>query len=647
MRQQKILLVDLSTGQISTELVPRDVESMFIGSRSVNAYYVYKMIKPGTDPLGPENVLMFGTGALTGTTAPCSGRTSVTCKSPVTGFYTKASGGGHWGAELKFAGYDYVLCTGRADHPVYLWVDNDKVELKDARAHWGQEIIETTYSIREELGNDDVQIASIGPAGENGVMAACVNFSVHHAAARGGVGTVMGAKNLKAIAVRGTGSISVDNPQAFYEASQRIRRELAADNGTVTLAVWGTAGSLPATNELYALNVRNFQNNFIEYADKVSGQYMKDAGYLTGRVACNGCSTACHRYVTSHSEKYGDVIGSGPEFESLVSLGSGPDVSDMQSIFVANEICNATGMDTISAGAYVQFAMECYEKGYITKEDTDGIDLTWGNGIAMNQVLRKIAKKEGRIGKLLAKGTKRAAEELGGEAWKCAVQAKGLEQSCCETRSAKSYALAFAVNPRGPDHLMTETFAEFGASPEAIDVIEQITGDRKYATPHSTEKRAEIVRWHEDVFALTEALGICVFTSTAAFAVNPKNMVEMYNAATGANLTPEDGMRVGERTVNVERCFNVREGARRADDKLPWRLMNEPVKTGPRKGAINSKEEMDMMLDQYYPLHGWDVETAIPKPETLERLGLGQLCSDCVAQAKESVEKEGQNIAGE
>jgi aldehyde:ferredoxin oxidoreductase len=625
MRPQQILHIDLTAGKTWVEPVPEAVAADFIGSRGVNAYYIYKLIKPGIDPLGPDNVMMFGTGLLTGTTAPCSGRTSVTCKSPVTNFYVKTNAGGHWGAELKFAGYDFVMVTGAAPKPVYVWIQDDKVELRDAGKMWGADTKQANLLIKEDVGDEDIQVAVIGPAGENKVMCACINFSVHHAAGRAGAGAVMGSKNLKAIAVRGTGGVPVSDPKAFYEISQRVRKELAADNGTVTLALWGTSGSLPAGNELHMMNARNFQHNHVSYAEKLSGQYLVQAGYLTGRVACFACSTACHRYVVNNNGEFAGVHGAGPEFEAMVALGSGNDVSDTEAVLKANQVCNRLGMDVISAGAYVQWAMESYEKGLLTKEDTGGIDLTWGNGAAVIATLEKIAMREGKLGQLLAKGTKRAAEELGGDSWKWAVQAKGLEQSGVETRSAKGYALAFAVNPRGPDHLMTETFAELGASPEAVQLMTQLTGDVKLAVPYTTEKRAEVVRWHEDTYAATDALGFCAFSSTAAYAVTPKNMAEMYNAATGANLTTEQLMEAGRRIVTLERCFNIREGARRKDDVLPYRLMHDPVKTGPRKGFVNSPEELDMLLDQYYDLHEWDRETAIPKRETLEKLGLADV----------------------
>jgi aldehyde:ferredoxin oxidoreductase len=623
---QKSLFVDLSSGSVATEIVPKDITDKLIGGRGVGAYYLYKLVKPGIDPLGPDNVIILSAGALAGTTAPCSGRTTLTCKSPVTNLYLKSSAGGHWSGELRYAGYEYLIITGTSPKPVYIWIDDDKVEIRDARHIWGSDTRETNRLIKEELGDPEIQIALIGPAGENKVSCASVNFSHHSMAGRGGTGAVMGSKNLKAIAVRGHGSVSVANPQAYYDLTQQVRRELYADPPAVELSMYGTSGMMPAVNDIYAVNNRNFQNNHADFADKLSGQYLVEKGYLTGRVSCLACSEACHRYVVNKAGKFGGVDGAGPEWEAMVALGVGPDISDTEAVLKANETCNLLGMDVISAGSISQWAMETHERGLFTKDDLDGVDLIWGNGEALVATLEKIARREGRLGELLAKGVKRASEAVGGESWKWAVQAKGLEQSCVETRSAKSYALAFAVNPRGPDHLMTETLAEFGGSAQALAVIKEATGSEEYASPYLTEKRAEIVRWHEDVYGLTEALGLCAFATTLAYAVNPTNMTAMYNAASGRDISREEAMLVGRRMVTLERCFNVREGARREHDVLPWRLMHDQVKSGPRAGAINSPEELAGMLDEYYKLHEWDVRTSVPKVKTLRKLGLDKIC---------------------
>jgi aldehyde:ferredoxin oxidoreductase len=444
------------------------------------------------------------------------------------------------------------------------------------------------------------------------------------------VGAVMGSKNLKAIAVRGHGGLKVAEGEAYFGLAARMRQELAKDAGTESLYNWGTSGSIIGLTEIGMLAAYNFSRASLAEVERISGQYFVDEGYLTGRESCFACSTACHRYVRSKSERYGDVDDSGPELETVLALGSECGIAETEGVLMANQLCNDYGLDTISTGHVVSWAMECYEKGLL-KGEADQLDLRFGNADAQLEMIRRIAFRQGKLGELLAQGTRRAAEVVGDDSWKWAIQAKGLEQSAVDTRAAKSYALAFAVNPRGPDHLMTETYAEFGFTEESRALIKKITGDEKYANATLLEKRADIVRWHEDCYAATEALGFCAFTSTAAFAVNPENMAQLFSHALALEFSEEALMLAGRRIVTVERCFNVREGARREDDHLPWRMMNEPVPEGPNQGMVTDREMLDRLLDQYYELHGWDPETGIPRQKTLEELGLLGLCGD-VAQ---------------
>ncbi|MFB0536115.1 MAG: aldehyde ferredoxin oxidoreductase family protein [Anaerolineae bacterium] len=623
---QRILKVDLTTGQVSTEEVSHRDLVRLLGGRGLAAKMLYERVPGGIDPLGPENVIIWSPGTLSGTSAPSSGRTSVTCKSPATGLYLKVSVGGHLGAELKYAGYDYLVISGRASHPVYLWIDGDRVEIRQARHLWGKGTRETDDLIKAELGDDEIQTGIIGPAGENKVLFSCIMVSRYNSASRGGIGAVMGSKNLKAVAVRGRGALRVARSKPYFELAARMRRELATDAGSESLYNWGTSGSIPGLDEMGMLAAYNFSQVTIANSERLSGQYLVDEGYLTGRESCFACSTACHRYVKSDSDRWGDVDDSGPELETMMSLGAECGLTDTEAVLMANHLCNNYGLDTISVGHVISWAMECYERGVISPEQADGLELRFGNAEAQLELIRRIAFREGLLGDLLAEGTQRASAEVGGDSWKWAIQAKGLEQSAVDTRAAKSYALAFAVNPRGPDHLMTETYAEFGFTEEARDVIRKITGDEKYADATLLEKRADIVRWHEDCYAASEALGFCVFTSTAAFAVNPENMAELFGHALGIEFSEEELMLGGRRIVTVERCFNAREGARRKDDVLPWRMMNEPVPDGPNKGMITDEAMLDRFLDEYYALHGWDPATGIPRPETLKTLDLADVC---------------------
>jgi len=628
---QRILNVDLTRGETWAEVVPQEEIVKHLGGRGIAAKLLYQRVPGGIDPLGPENALIIGTGALTGTNAPSSGRTSMLCKSPATGLYLKVSVGGHLGAELRFAGWDHVVITGRSSEPAYLWIRDDQVEIRPAGPLWGQGTRAVDARLKEELGDRAVQTAIIGPAGENRVLFSAILCSRYNGASRGGIGAVMGSKNLKAIAVRGEGGLRVAQGEPFYRLADHMRHELAKDPGTESLYDWGTAGSIPGLNEMGMLAARNFSQVTLEGAELLSGQHLQEHEYLIGRESCFSCSTACHRFVRSLDHRWGKVLDSGPELETVLALGSECGIVDTESALVANRLCNELGMDTISAGHVISWAMETFERGLIDAVVTDGLELRFGSPQVVHEALERIAYRRGDFANLLAQGTRRAAAAVGQDSHRWAIEAKGLEQSAVDTRMAKAYALAFAVNPRGPDHLMTETFAEFGLSKEAREVIRKITGDEKYADPHLTDKRAEIVRWHEDVYGASEALGFCVFTSTAAFAVNPENMAQLMSYALGTPFDEEQLMLGGRRMVTVERCFNVREGARRTDDRLPWRMMNERVPAGPNQGMITDQPMLDGLLDQYYGMHGWDSATAIPRAETLESLGLLELCGDAAA----------------
>jgi aldehyde:ferredoxin oxidoreductase len=629
---QRILNVDLSSSRIWVEEVAHEILLLFLGGRGVNAKLLYELVPPGIDPLGPENLLIFGTGTLTGTSAPSSCRTSVTCKGPATGLYLKVSGGGHLGAELRYAGLDYLVIHGVAEKPVYLWINDGTVEILDAHQLWGLGTREADLLIKEELGDEGIQTALIGPAGENKVVFSCIIFSLFNSASRGGVGAVMGSKNLKAIAVRGTGGLSIAEGKQFFDLAARTRQELAEDPASEGLYRWGTVGGVLTDNVLGTLPSHNFSQVGIDGAERISGEYLEDEGYLTGRESCFSCSTACHRYVRSKVHRYGQVRDSGPEYESAVSLGAQCGIADTEAVIKSNQLCNDYGLDTISTGSVIAWAMECYERGLIKDAQADDLDLHFGNTSDQLELIRRIAFREGLLAELLANGTMQAAAEVGGDSWKWAVQAKGLEQSSVDTRMAKGYALAFAVNPRGPDHLTTECLGEFGFTKEARALIRAITGDEKYADATLLDKRSEIVRWHEDCYAATEALGFCVFGSTFAYGLNPRNMSQLFGHALGIQFSEEELLTVGRRIVTLERCFNVREGARRSNDVLPWRMMNESVSNGPHKGLMTGKEILDRFLNEYYELHGWDLQTGIPKRETLESLDLIELCEDALPE---------------
>jgi aldehyde:ferredoxin oxidoreductase len=614
-----ILEIDLTHRTVSSRPYTRELAAKYIGCRGYNAALLWELVPRKTDPLSPDNVLIFGTGPLTGTSAPSSGRTSVTMKSPTTHLYLKSNVGGAWGSAFRYAGHSYVIIRGKASTPVYLWIDNEKVEIRDAQYLWGKDVRQTEHLLHEELGDSNIRVACIGPAGENLVMFAAIMCSNYNAAARGGPGAVMGSKNLKAIAVRGNRPIEVAEPQRFKDLVDEAWDLYHAQTGALNTHLYGTSGGIDSINAINAFPTMNFQQSHFDQAHQISGEYLVEKGYLKRRVGCYSCPLSCHRYSEVKSGKHAGAYTGGPEYETFAGIGAGNGLGDTEYVIKANELCNIYGLDTISTGNIIAWIMECHQREI--DFDRDGLDLCWGNGQAVIELIERIAYRRG-LGGLLANGVKLASEKLGQESENWAIQAKGLEQSNVDTRSAYSYALAFMVNPRGPDHLMTETLAEFGLSPEMLAVIEEATGDKKYASPYMTEKRPEIVRWHEDVYAVTDALGLCAFASTAQYYMTPKLMADLFSAAVGVPCTRDEVMDLGRKIVTIERAFNTREGASRANDLLPKRLMTEqqPGITG--RVAINSFEVMNPLLDQYYALHEWDVQSGRPTRAVFHKFGL-------------------------
>jgi len=617
----QMLWVDLTHGKVEKRPVERSLLQGYLGGRGVNAKLLWELTNKGLDPLSPENPLIFGTGTLGGTFAPSSGRMTITCKSPATHLYLKTNVGSHFAPELKFAGYDFIVILGRAPHPVYLWIDDEKVEIRDARHLWGLDTRATDRLIKEELGDDQIKVAMIGPAGENLVNFASVMVSIYRAAGRGGAGAVMGSKNLKAIAVRGTGDIRVADPDRFAEVALAARRALREDEYCWTRSFrFGTAQGVMGANEGGTLPHRNFQDGFVPDAYKISGEYVSEK--FAHPEACSSCVFHCGRFSRVRSGHYQGTYTAGPEYETLASLGSKCDITDTAAIIKGNEICDLMGMDTISAGTMVSFAMECYERGLLKPKDVGGLDLSWGNVEAMLSLLKMMARREG-IGDLLANGARVAAAKIGHGTEAFAVQAKGLEQSMVDVRGSMAYALAFALNPRGPDHLTTECLAEFGYTPEVRRFAIEIGGSEKTVDPLSTEGKPKLVAWHEDIYCVSDCLGICVFTDTWSYTrINFKNLAEMFGAATAIPMSPAKIREAGERILTLERCFNLREGRSRRDlDVLPPRMF-EPSPTLNRGRRTLTRKKLDQMLNEYYRLRGWDTKSGVPTAEKLRDLGL-------------------------
>ena len=657
-----VLTVNLSTGKIvREEIADEAVLKKYIGGMGLATYLFMKRYSPFLDPWSENSAIVFASGTITGTGIPSSGRVSVVFKSPVTGRYFKASAGGGFGNQLKTAGVDILLVEGKAERPVYINICDDNVEIRDAAPLWGKDVRETNRLIREELHDPEVQVVSIGPAGENRVLYASLQVSIYNSASRGGAGAVLGSKNLKAVAVRGTRYIEVAQPDRFDRVARRVTRKLFEAPGVSVISDFGTSPASDSLNLFTACHFRNFQENHVDPkdVDRLTGNYLVESGLLKRRVGCYSCPIGCHRFVTIDDGPYKGTYTGGPEYETLAAFG--PCEISTEAVVKANEMCNLLGLDTISTGSCIQWLMECKQRGVVTDEMADVLDLGWGHDETVIRLIRKIAYREG-IGSLLAEGTKRASEQLGSNSYKWAIQARGLEQSAIDTRFATGYALAFAVNPRGPDHLNTECLAEFGGNSEADGVIKHITGSEEYAYPFTTDKRAEIVRWHEDIYAVSDCMGMCAFSTTAQFWMNEEDLAEIFSASTGVEIDAREIMEAGKRTITLQRLYNAMLGHTREEDVLPYRFMNE-VKTitiessstiaqripeskdtipqirKDEKGlvhisSINSTDVLDTMKDEYYRLHGWDLSTGWPTLKTLEELGLGEFSAEALKHIK-------------
>ena len=607
----KILRVNLTSGKISEEPLPEQEARMFLGGSGLATKYLLDELEPGVDPLGPENKLIYMTGPLTGTLSPSSGRFSAVTKSPQTGFWGSANSGGRWGLDMKKSGFDGIIIEGAATKPVLLVIDDGKAELRNAENLWGKGVKEATGVIKDSLGKH-FNISCIGVAGENLVKYAAIMNDVHRALGRCGMGAVMGSKHLKAIAVAGSNKISIADEEAFKKATKTANDFISESLLKMTLEVYGTNMVLDLVNIKGGLPTRNWQSGSCTYADNINGPAINEK-ILTGKKACFSCPIACGRLSEVKSGKYA-CKGEGPEYESVGAFGPMCDVDDLEAITYAHLLCNEYGLDTISAGSTIAFAMECYEKGILTKADTDGIELSFGDADVMIELIHKISKREG-IGDLLAEGTKRAAEKLGHGSDRFAMHVKGLELPAYDCRAAKITGLGFATANRGGDHITAyvqgPTFLEI-----PFLIVEESTLENAMV---ENPAEARVVKDMEDTLTVFDSLGCCKFMGMALMA---EDIVPIIAGATGWDFDESELRQSGERIFNLARAFNVREGCTRADDTLPKRLLEEPLSDGPAQGQV---VDLAPLLDAYYEFRGWDKTTGRPSDAKLKELALGDL----------------------
>lgn len=614
----KILRVDLSEGKIWDEDVQEDLVRKFIGGIGIATKYLYDEVPKGIDPLGPENRLIFMTGPLAGTTSPSASRYTVVTKSPLTGIWGQANSGGSFGPALKRSGYDGVIFQGISPKPVYLKIEDGKAELRDAEHLWGKDVHETDDTIHQELSKTFV-VSCIGPAGENLVRFACIMNNKNRAAGRCGVGTVMGSKRLKAIACAGKVSPSLANEEVFKEHAKKQFEMINESMLKVGFEAFGTNMVSDMVNAKGGYPTRNWQTGVFDGIEEINAQGLTDK-VLVSKINCFACPIACGRGTEIKEGPWKGHKGEGPEYETVNTLGAMCGVSDMNAITMANYLCNEFGLDTISAGASIAFAMECYEKRILTKEQTGGIELKFGDENLLVELVEKIAKREG-IGDLLAEGTKRMSEKLGQGSENFAMHVKGLELPAYDPRAAKICGLGYVTANRGGDHI-----TGFVQGPTFIDTPWLLVDDSKIADVFTADpKEAKVLVDLENALTLFDCIGGCKFMGLLQPA---EDYVNLIINATGWDFSVDEFRKSGERIYNLIRSFCVREGITRADDTLPKRLLEEPLPEGPAKGMVIEPDTLEMMKDAYYEFRGWDKETGKPTPEKLRELGLDSVIED-------------------
>ncbi|HSW36353.1 MAG TPA: aldehyde ferredoxin oxidoreductase family protein [Candidatus Limnocylindrales bacterium] len=608
----KLLRVNLTDSKISEEEIPEKFKKDYLGGAGLATKYLWDEVPRGADPLGPDNRLIFMTGSITGVVAPSAGRFSVVAKSPQTGIWGQANSGGRWGVDFKKTGYDGVIFEGVAPKPVYLVVNDNKAELRDASHLWGKKVSETTKQIREDL-DGKYNVACIGPAGENKVKYAAIMNDYNRAAGRCGLGAVMGSKNLKAIAARGTIKTTVAEPEEFKKHSKKQYELMDEAMMKMAMQAFGTSVVLDLVNVRGGFPTRNWQSGVFEHSDDINGPAISDK-ILNRNVACYACSIACGRGTEIKKGKYTGHKGEGPEYETVGTFGGMCFVNDLEAITMAGYLCNEYGIDTISAGSTIAFAMECFEKGIITTADTGGLELNFGDADIIVDLVPLIAKREG-FGDILAEGSMRMSKKFGQGSEKFAMHVKGLELPAYDSRAVQMTGLSYATANRGGDHVTA-----YVQGPTFTDVPFLIIEDSEIKDPFIADPdEVHIVRELEDALTTFDCVGACKFMGLC---LNAADWVRLVNLVTGWDYSVKDYMCGGERVYNLARAFSVREGLTAAGDTLPKRLLEEPLPDGPAEGHVN---ELPLLLDVYYQIRGWDKETGKPTPEKLRELGLAEV----------------------
>jgi aldehyde:ferredoxin oxidoreductase len=620
MQERKIAHLDLSTGEIAIKPIPEELRRMYLGGRGIDVYLLYHQAPAGADPLGLENVLTVSAGLVGGTLAPSSGRCHIGAKSPLTGLIGSSNLGGFFAPELRFAGFDHLVIKGKADRPVYVWVNDGDIQIREASHLWGKDTSETPAAIRRDLGDEDAKVICIGEAGENLVRFANILSGLKNAAGRTGMGCVMGSKRLKAIAVRGTQDLAIAYTQDALQYLEHLVALIRGNQIFGELSKSGTPMFQSMMDLIGKVRNRNFQRNQVPDGQSLYAENL--AKFSMGMAACFGCPVHCrHRYMVpegTHKGKYAE----GPEWSTLAALGAELDCLRMEGVLAGNYLLNKYGIDSLEFGSMLSWAIELYEKGIIDEEITGGLKLEWGNEKLMYDMASLIARREG-LGNILAEGPKGAIEKLGEKSAYYNVHVKGMSCLHTDDRPAPSHALGIATASRGADHLRSRPGSDAHLLPP--EIRERLFG---FAVPEMTgyEGSGRLIRWHELVYAISDALGVCKFQALfmSPATIGYDEYCTLIRHITGLGFSVSELMEVGERICTMERMFNNREGASREDDLLPERYFSEPTPLGPEgmRGKVIEREKFELLLDEYYEAHGWD-SSGVPTAQTLARLGLG------------------------
>jgi aldehyde:ferredoxin oxidoreductase len=614
----KILRVNLSAGDLSTEAINQEWARKYLGGAGLATRYLYDEMPAGSDPLGPDNPLIFMTGPLTGTASASASRYSVVSKSPQTGIWGQANSGGSFGPALKRSGFDGVIFEGISPRPVYLKIVDGQAELCDADHLWGKTVPETEDTIQE--GSDHkFTIASIGPAGENLVRFAAIMNNKHRAAGRCGLGAVMGSKRLKAIACSGKDPVHIAHEDQFREAAKRQIGFLDESMLKVVFDTFGTNMIADMVNVRGGYPTRNWQESVFEGIEAVNAEGIADSVFVEG-VACFACPVTCGRRTEIKEGKWQGNTGEGPEYETTNTFGAMCGISDINAITMANYLCNQYGLDTISTGSTIAFSMECFERGILTQDQSDGLEIKFGNADLIVELVEKIAHRNG-IGNLLAEGTHIMSQELGQGSQHFAMHVKGLELPAYDPRAAKICGLGYVSANRGGDHITS-----YVEAPTFIDVPLLVIEDSTIKDPFIADPaEAKVIVDMENALTALDAIGCCKFMGMG---LTSQDMVDLVTFATGWDFTVEEYIACGERNYNLARAFCIREGIDRQMDTLPERLMKDPLPSGPAESMLIERETLEELKDAYYDFRGWEKATGIPSAEKLIDLGLEDLVAD-------------------